>query len=169
MNTKTILNIVAFALVVIGILLKALYIAGGPIALILSAAIMVLTLFMFAIKDNKEAGLTDGLNYFLIGTLAFLIIGAIFKIQHWPGAGLFIIPAYVLIFILPVILFLQKGDFKISKQFFITFSIYFILAVSVFIRQNPISEYVGRGWDFPMTGEEQMTTDSTKTSAHTNK
>ena len=168
MNTKTILNITAFALVVIGILLKALYIAGGPIAIILSGVIMLLTLFLFAAKDNKEAGLTDGMNYFLIGTLAFLIIGVIFKIQHWPGAGLFINPAYALIFILPVILFLQKGDFKISKQFFITFSIYFILVVSVFIRQNPISNYVGRGWDFPMTGEE-TTADSTKTATETDK
>ena len=168
MNTKKILNIVAFALVVIGIMLKATYVAGGPIALILSAAIMVLTLFVFAVKDNKDAGLTDGMNYFLTGTLAFLIIGAIFKIQHWPGAGLFIIPAYALVFILPVILFFQKGDFKISKQFFITFSIYFILLVSVFIRQNPISQYIGRGWDFPMTGEETKT-DSTKTATATDK
>ncbi len=150
MNTKTILNIAAFALMAMGIALKASYIAGGTIAIILSSATMLYTIFMFAIKDNKDAGLTDGLNYVLIGTMALWIIGSIFKIQHWPGAGIFGFVGIFLGIILPIILILQNTEFKISKQFLITFCILFMLITSVFIRNNPVVQLVGKGWDYPM-------------------
>ena len=150
MNTKTILNIASFALMAVGIALKASYMAGGPIAIILSCAIMLYSLFMFTVKDNKEAGLTDGLNYFLIGTLTLWIIGSIFKIQHWPGAGIFVYIGISLGIILPIILIIQKAEFKISKQFLIIFCIFFMLITCVFIRNNPVVQLVGKGWDYPM-------------------
>ena len=150
MNTKAILNSVAFALMIIGIALKASYNPGGTTAIILSSATMLLTIFMYGVKDNKEAGLTDGLNYFLIGTLAFWIVGAVFKMQHWPGAGLFVYVGIPLGIILPIVLILQKADFKIAKQFLVTFLIFFMLITSVFIRNNPVVQLVGKGWDYPM-------------------
>jgi hypothetical protein len=153
MNAKVILNATAFVLAVTGILLTATYMAGGRIAIILSAATMMVTLFMFALKDNREAGVGNGLNYFLTGSLVFLITGLIFKIQHWPGAGMFVQVSYPLVFILPVALLLQKGDFRISKQFVTTFFIFFILVVSIFIRENPIAQHIGKGWDHPLATE----------------
>ena len=105
---------------------------------------MLLTLFMFAIKDNKEAGMSDGLNYFFVGTLALYIVGVIFKLFQWPGAGIFVYTAYPLAFIFPIILIMQKNDFKVSRQFIITFFTYFILLISYF-RYNHVTNYFNGG------------------------
>ena len=142
MNTKKILNIAAFALAVIGVLLKANHLMGGTIAMMLSGITMLASLFMFAVKDNTEAGLSDGLNYFFVGTLALYIVGIIFKLNHWPGAGIFVMVAYPLAFLFPIILMLQKSDFKVSKQYIITFFIFFMLLITRF-PNNPISQYCG--------------------------
>ncbi len=153
MNTKTILNIAAFSLAVAGIALRAAYMPGGHIALLLSGASMLLTLFLFGVQDNRAAGMSTGINYFLTGTMAFWITGTIFKLHHWPGAGLFVLPGCLLAVILPLILCLRQADFKISRQFFLVFCILFMLIVSVFIRNNPAVQLIGKGWDFPIDSE----------------
>jgi heme/copper-type cytochrome/quinol oxidase subunit 4 len=144
MNAKKILNIVAFALAVTGVLCKANHWPGASIALILSAVTMLLSLFMFGVKDNKEAGLSNGLNYFLVGTLALFIVGIIFKIQHWPSAGIFVVIGYALAFLLPIIIIAQKSDFKVSRQFTVTFLTYFIILISLF-PNNPVEKYFKGG------------------------
>lgn len=150
MNTKTILNAAALLLMVAGIFLRADYRPGGHIAIGASALIMLCTLFAFAVKDNKAAGLSDALNSVLTTTLVLLILGALFKIQHWPGATTLTVAAYAMVFLVPVILVFQKSEFRISRQYFFTFSVFLILASSVFIRQNPVAQYVGEGWDKPI-------------------
>ncbi|TAL59083.1 MAG: hypothetical protein EPN85_10020 [Bacteroidetes bacterium] len=150
MNTKTILNIAAFALMVIGLSFKSLHWPGSATIVILSAIIMLVSLFMFAVKDNKEAGVNDALNYFLSGTVALWIIGAIFKFQHWPAAGIFVIVAYVLSVALPIILIAQKDDFKVSRQFLITFFTFFLLLLGT-LHHNPISKFLGSGGDYIKT------------------
>ncbi len=144
MNTKKILNIAAFAFVVAGVLFKANHWNGAGISITLSGVIMLLTLFLYGLKDNKEAGLSNGLNYFLTGTFAFYIVGIIFKLQHWPGAGAFVIVAYGLAFIFPIFLILRKETFKVSGQFIITFFTYFILLISLF-PNNPVHQYFKGG------------------------
>lgn len=80
METKKNLHVAAFVLVVISLSFKCLHWPGANIAIVLSGIIMILTLFMFAIKDNKEAGISDGLNYFFVGTLSLNIVALIFNI-----------------------------------------------------------------------------------------
>ncbi len=75
MNTRSALNTAAFLLVVSGLLLKAMYMPGANAALILSVAMLLRTLFTFAHKDNTEAGVPNGPNRLLVGTLALLIVG----------------------------------------------------------------------------------------------
>ena len=144
MNMKKILNIAAFVLAVAGVLSKANHWPGANIALILSGATMLVTLFLFGVKDNKEAGLSNGLNYFLVGTLALFIVGIIFKIQHWPSAGIFVVMGYALAFLLPIIIIVQKRDFKVSRQFTVTFLTYFIILISLF-PNNPAEKYFKGG------------------------
>ena len=153
MNTRKALNIAAFALIVTGLLLKAMYMPGGSIAIILGAALLLAGLFTFAMKDNKEAGVPAALGRFLVGTLALLILALVFKIQRWPGASLLGVGAYVLAFALPVILVMQPGGTKISRQYLVTLFTFLVLLLGVLPR-NPIAQFIGRGWDHPMTGEE---------------
>ena len=168
MNTKKILNIVAFGLVVIGLSFKSLHWPGSSLIIILSGIIMLLTLFMFAVKDNKEAGVSDGLNYFLAGTVALYIIGAIFKFQHWEGAGIFVIVAYILSIAFPIILIAQKNDFKVSRQFLITFFTFFLLLLGT-LKNNPISRFLGSGGDTISEQAASMDNDSTKTQTNMDK
>ena len=160
---KTVINIAAFALVVTGVLFKANHLMGANISIVLSVAAMLSALFMFGIKDNKEAGLSDGMNYFLCGTLALFIVGILFKIMHWPGAGIFVYVCYGVAFILPLILILQKNEFKVSKQFVITFFTYFILLITLF-PNNPLTKYF-KGGNI-MNSEGYLINDSTQTHTH---
>jgi sugar phosphate permease len=144
MKTQKVLNITAFALVVIGLLFKSLHWPGANIAILLSGVTMLLTLFMFAMKDNTEAGIKDSLNIFMVGTLSLWIIGAIFKILHWQGAQLLVIIAYILNVLFPLVLLLQKNEFKISRQFLITLLIFMLLVLGS-IPNNPISRLFAEG------------------------
>ncbi len=159
MKTKTILNLTAFALVVTGVLFKANHFFGANIMITLSVAIMLFNLLRFGLKDNTEAGLNKPLNYFLIVTVAFYIVGILFKLMHWPGAGIFVYTAYPLAFVFPLILIVQKNEFKVSRQFIITFFTYFILLISLF-PNNPVTTYFKGG---VIMNSPAMTNDSTMT------
>ena len=129
MNKKTIFNVAAFVMMVIGLLMKANHVAGADISIIFSIATLLYTIFIFAFKDNKEAGINDRMNYFLTGVLAFWFIVSVFKFEHWAGSSILVNLGYSFALMLPIIFFIQKENFKISKQFFITISIFFILVL----------------------------------------
>ena len=105
---------------------------------------MLLALFTGSLKNKEEAESNKGLNYFLAGLLAFFIIGIEFKLMHWPGAGVFVVIAYILSFSLPIILMAQKSDFKVPRQFMITFFTYFILLIALFPK-NPLTQFFKGG------------------------
>ncbi len=122
----------AWLLIFIGILFKAYHWPGANVSILLSAILMIVSLFAFAIKDNRLAGASDGLNYFMVGMLTMFIVVTIFRMQRWPGADHLVMVAFPLAFVFPLFLIFQKGEFKISRQFAITFFTYFILFISLF-------------------------------------
>jgi peptidoglycan/LPS O-acetylase OafA/YrhL len=154
MNMKTSLNIAAFALTLLAIVLKASYNPGGSLALILASAVMLLaTLYLYVIKDNKEAGMSDGMNYLLSGTLAIWILATVFKVQNWPGAAMLVFVALLLGIILPILLILSKEEIKSSKQYIIILLVLGMFVTSAFIRNNPVVNLLGTGWDNPINNE----------------
>lgn len=142
MDTKKILNISALVLTVAGVLFKIEHWPGANILIILSGLTMLLTLFMFGIKDNNEAGINNTLNYVMIGTLAIWIVGGLFKILHWEGATIFLYAGYALALVIPIALIFANNNTKISRQFIITFFTFFLLFIGL-IRNNPIAENFG--------------------------
>lgn len=144
MKTKKSINIAALALIVFGVIFKANHWPGANVAITLGVVTMLLSLIMFGFKENKEAGVKNGLNYILIGTLILFLVGLLFKIQHWPTAGVFVVCSYFMGFLLPLIMIIQKNDFKLSRQFSITFFTYFILLITMFPK-NPINQYFQGG------------------------
>ena len=151
MKMRSALNSAAFALAVSGLLLKAGYMPGANITLILSAALMLGTLFAFALKDNTAAGVPIGSNGLLVGTLALMILGAMFKIMHWPGASVLSVIAYAAAFALPLVLVVQQRAFAISKQYLVTLFTFLVLILGV-LPHNPISRFIGPGWERPLDG-----------------
>lgn len=144
---KKILNISGLVLVLSGLLFKANHLPGAGILILLSVSSILLNLLIFALKENKESGMKDNLNYMLISFTAVCVIGATFKIFHWPGASAFGILGYLLMIILPIIILADKTDFKISKQFFFSFLLFFILVLGLF-PNNPIHQLLGSGRDY---------------------
>ncbi|MEI6507555.1 MAG: hypothetical protein WCO54_03675 [Bacteroidota bacterium] len=164
MNTSKILNIASFAFVIIGLYFKLSHWAGANVIIILSALTMLTTLFMFGFKDNKEAGIIDKLNYFLIGSIAFYMISMLFKILHWEGSDILVDVCYILAIMYPIVILLQKDDFKVSRQFFFTYSLFFLLMIGS-SQLNPLANSVGNASDNSISVQESaaVVTDSSKT------
>lgn len=137
---KNILNIGAFVLFLISVLFKANHLAGASIAIILSGLSMLLALLFYGIKENKKAGISDGLNYFIVAALSLFIVGIIFKFQDWPGADILAFVGYVFALIFPVILMIPKSNFRVSKQYMITFFTYFIILITI-VSKNPLNTF----------------------------
>lgn len=123
---RKILNILALGLVIAGVMLNKCDLMGGSIVLILATVTLLLSLGLFAIKDNKEAGLSNWLNYLLVGIISLLIIGTTMKSQHCGGFHFLIMAGFALLPIALIALIFQKDEVKISKQFFITSIVFFI-------------------------------------------
>lgn len=123
---RKILNLLALGLVITGLILNNCNIMGSSIVLVLAAITMLLSLTLFALKDNKETGLSNWLNYFLAGIVSLLIIGTTIKLQQWGGSHFLLIPAFALLPIALIALIFQKDEAKISKQFFVTSFVFFI-------------------------------------------
>lgn len=136
MNARKLLNIAAFGLIITGLILKTNELHGMSEVFILAAITMILSLGMFAVKDNREAGLGNGLNFLLVGILILLIIGTVMKMQHWPGSALILMPAYALLPIALIVLILQNETIKISKQLFISFALFFMFLL-IIMPKNP--------------------------------
>ena len=136
MNAQKVLNIVGAALVIIGSFSKLQHYPIAGFAILVSAIVMLLTLFMYALKDNKEAGLSVGANYFMVLSLAVYIIGAVFKTQHWPVSEIFLYAYAALTFIFPFVVILQKTEVKVSRQYLITFATFFILITGLLLSNS---------------------------------
>jgi hypothetical protein len=104
-------------------------------------------LWNYGLPANREAGISNKLNYFLVGTMSVFLVGLVFKFLHWPGAGIFVVVAYGLAFSIPLVMMAVKNDFRISRQFATTFFTYFILLIGLF-PNNPISKFLGNGVDY---------------------
>jgi hypothetical protein len=114
---------------------------------------MVVAVFVYAIQANEDAGMGKGLNLFITGSLVLFIAGVLFKILHWAGADALMKINYVLAFSFPAALILQKNDFRISRQYCITFFTFFILLLGV-LPNNPLCRVFGNGRDY--TSSERM-------------
>ena len=109
-----ILGIIAPSLLIIGTLFKTQHWPGAGVLIVLSlfllGAIYLPVFISVRIRDNRKAGKPVNMAMHIIGMIAGIIFiaGAMFKIQHWPGASVMIVlstAVTVLVFI--PLLFIQ--------------------------------------------------------------
>jgi hypothetical protein len=124
MKTKTILNIIAFVLAVIGVMFKLMHWPFANIALCLSYLVLFFLLFKFALADNKEAGINQSLNYLLSCTLAIFLLTLMFRSMHWPGGGIFAAISSILALVTTAFVVFSK-DWKVSKEFILVLFVFF--------------------------------------------
>ncbi len=139
---KKTVNILAFLLVVVGLVLKANSYSGATIAINLAGVALIASMLLFGIKDNKEAGISDGLNYFLVGALVLITFGKLCNENEIPGRGMITILVYLVFLALPLVLIVQKKEFTVSGQF--VFSVFlFLLLLLGTLKGNPLPHYFG--------------------------
>lgn len=117
---KTIIGALITSVVVIAVLFKMMHWPGAGILLVLSASSLAMYVVIAAgIMKFKVMTLEDQLSIFgsktkLAGMSAsVLIVGLLFKIMHWPGAGPMMIVglgSFAIISILFLISFLRKKE-----------------------------------------------------------
>ena len=109
-----ILGIIAPSLLIIGTVFKTQHWAGAGVMIVLSlfllGAIYLPVFISVRIRDNRKAGKPVNRGMHIIGMIAGIIFiaGAMFKIQHWPGASVMIIlSAVVTVLVFIPLLFVQ--------------------------------------------------------------
>jgi hypothetical protein len=91
-----VLGIIAPSLLILGTFFKVQHWPGAGVMLTLSlfmlGAIYLPVFAMVRIRDTRKEGKKPNLPMYIFGVIAGIIFvaGAMFKIQHWPGAGIMI-------------------------------------------------------------------------------
>ena len=138
---KTKIPTVAFIVLAIGAFFKMEHWPGANILLLLSGLlIMISTMIEFTQleKDSKTRGLQIVVGVMVIAC----VLGAIFKIFHWPGANFIVrvamnvtIPAAIVFF------FFGNKEYRLSRNL-VAGIFYLLLLLMIFFPGNPIGEKV---------------------------
>jgi hypothetical protein len=123
MKTPSILNAMAFILAVLGVVFRHQHWPGGKILIIISLMVLLLVLFRLNVKQHGKKMLL----YIITSTLTIFIITLIFKMMHWPGAGVFSVISTLLVLVVSGILVFDKQQYDIPVQFFITIFIFILV------------------------------------------
>ena len=141
MDAKKLFNVVMYVLSIITLIFKIYDYKGANEIFIISSAFMIYSLFKYAIADNALAGMSNRLNYFLVGLLLITIISIVFKNMHWHGLTILVFIDYLFFICTPILLVFQKDSACVSKQFMIIYSLQMLYIITL-MRHNPIVQFL---------------------------
>lgn len=134
-------------LLLIGVILKVGHWPGAAILLSVSIILLVVIFFPLAlISSYKSVEDKSQLHLYIIAyvTIAIVLLGALFKIMHWPGAGIFLIIGIPLPFILFLPFYIRyhnKIKAKSDKYFIgLFFFMIYMATISSFLALDPARE-----------------------------
>lgn len=156
---KNTLNLSSFLLLITGLFFKANHWAGANALLLLAMVCLSLTIVLFTYKDNLATGMDTYLNVYLVACLLFWIVAATFKHFHWPGKTILNCLGYLSAFATPLLLLMHSKTIQISKQYFFSFLLLFLLVLGLF-PNNPIAQFLGQGRDYTISEQAALTLDS---------
>lgn len=145
-------GLISSVIFLLGILFKVMHWPGAGIALsvgLLMLGIIFLPSLIFAkISDDKEEGKRAA---YLVGLFAglFYIAGFLFKIMHWPGAGLIILVGLILFAVIFIPLFAvvhYKNESHVSGHFIFVIvasmmAVLFLSFMALTVSKDVLSEY----------------------------
>jgi len=131
-----ILGIVLLNILMLGLVFKMNHWPGASIMLTISIVLMVFVFFPSAIINSyKKQAKKNYYSLHLVSyiTIAIILLGALFKIQHWPGAGILILIGLPLPFILFFPLYLRYHK-KTKQEYNLDFfgMVFFLIFLAVF-------------------------------------
>jgi hypothetical protein len=133
-----ILGMIAPAMLITGTIFKIQHWPGAGVLLVLSlfilGAIYLPVFVMVKIRDTRKEGKKVNMPMYIFGLIAGIIFiaGAMFKIQHWPGAGIMImLSGLVTVFIFIPILVVQALKDKENQVQNFTILIFVLCFVAI--------------------------------------
>ncbi|MEA2043692.1 MAG: hypothetical protein U9N85_14215 [Bacteroidota bacterium] len=135
----TVLALISALLFFTGIVFKLMHWPGAAITLLVGTIVGLVYLVLYLIEGVKLLqSKTEKISGILVViTLMSILISFVFKLQHWPGAGVLVVFAHVALFLSAISMFIDAFSEKNkAKQSFKTLFalIYFILmAILVFL------------------------------------
>lgn len=124
-NFTYIFGLTSALLTIIGVFFKKMHWPGASILVTVGIALVVLVFLpLYFIASQKEQVEKKNPIYALVGyiTIALLLAGALFKIMHWPGAGImlqvgtgFMIVGFIPLYVVNV--FQKSGSKKITLPY----------------------------------------------------
>ncbi len=141
-------GIVAVLLVLLGVNFKIQHWPGAGIMLTLGIFCLVFVFLPAALVNNyKHEGNRRNLALYIVSYLTILVVmvGALFKIQHWRGAGILIViglPFPFLVF-LPVYLYVTSRieHFELNKTVFVLLMLAYVSVFSALLAIN-VSKFI---------------------------
>jgi hypothetical protein len=133
-------GVVSSIIVLIGVLFKIMHWPGANVALTVGIVIfaVVYALLLFIDKQKLASTKIQKLsNFFVMLAMIIISAGFLFKMQHWPGAGVLVYISNVALFVLIPIIFINasKETNAVKKLNFYNESIVivFLLAFSLLL------------------------------------
>ena len=133
-----ILGMIAPAMLITGTIFKIQHWPGAGVLLVLSlfilGAIYLPVFVMVKIRDTRKEGKKVNMPMYIAGLIAGIIFiaGAMFKIQHWPGAGIMItLSGFVTVFVFIPILVIQALKDKENQVQNFTILIFVLCFVAI--------------------------------------
>lgn len=140
-------GIVSANLMLFGALLKALHLPGAAIMLVLSVFMFCFVFLPTALYSNyTNQGEKKGVWLYIVTFIVFFvcIIGALFKILHWPGASMFLVFGILSPFVLflPVYLYHTRKpkNKSASNNLAVMFGLTFLAVFNVFLSLSVSSD-----------------------------
>jgi hypothetical protein len=131
---------VSALLFIIGILMKMMHWPGASVVITVSVALFALGYSVLLCLDkNKiaQTSLDKFANVMTMVTMIIVIVAFLFKAMHWPGAGILIYAAHIVLLAMITVLFLQgsKEPDTVKKLHYNNMAIILtiITAISLFL------------------------------------
>ena len=126
-NFTYVFGLTSAILTIIGSFFKKMHWPGAGILITVGLVLIVLVFLpLYFINSYKEQGEKKNPIYAIVGylTLALLLAGAAFKIQHWPGAGMLIYASigFLLVGFVPLYVvnaFQRSGSDKVKLPYIV--------------------------------------------------
>jgi len=140
-NKMYIFGIVLLILFTIGAIFKINHLPGAGIMISVSLILFSLVFCPMALVDTYRAERKHAFIYVIGGiTIAINFVGALFKIMHWPGAGIMLTIGIIIPFILflPAYLIYQgkRGTRNIKNLIIVLFLLVYISAMDALMALN---------------------------------
>ena len=133
------LGMIAALVFIIGVAFKLEHFPGAQILMLLGAFLGIVYMLIYLIQETKT--LTAGLEKVsgVIGAITMILVlaGFLFKISHWPGAGILIIISQVFLLISSTLIMIDSHrEADVSKRNYkalLAFMIFILMTILIYL------------------------------------